>query len=86
MQELLSSSCRIDIDIDYEIIIYDQCTVNPSLLALDCFLVILVALFKRDVTENEPPRLATWPTRLLGGDPWPAPTDWSTPRIGPNSK
>jgi hypothetical protein len=52
-----------------------------------CFLVNLVALFKRDVTENEPPRLVTWPTRVhffLGGDPGypepPAdPAPWAKP-------
>ena len=41
VRELLSASCQLDPDTDYEIIVYDQCTTTPSVLSSDCFLAVL---------------------------------------------
>jgi len=42
IRELLSSNCQVDVDASYDVVVYDQCTVDPTMLAADCFLVILV--------------------------------------------
>jgi len=42
IRELLSSSCHVDIDASYDIIVYDQCTVDPTMLTANCFLSVLL--------------------------------------------
>lgn len=48
VRELLTANCQVDMDVDYDIIVYDQCTSNPSLLSVDCFLVILVMKLQKE--------------------------------------
>ena len=42
ISELLSSNCQVDVDASCDVVVYDQCTVDPTMLAPDCFLVILI--------------------------------------------
>ena len=42
IRELLSSNCQVDVDASSDIVVYDQCTVDPTMLTTDCFLVTLV--------------------------------------------
>ena len=38
-------------DVDYELIIYDQCTTQPTLLSSDCFLVVLIEKLVQEFTH-----------------------------------
>ena len=41
IEDLLAQTCHVEPSPDVHIIVYDQCTTNPSMLSNDCFLTIL---------------------------------------------